>query len=277
MAKKYFKYSEADYIKVQFKCSCGEIVTSKLLPIKDAFDLDTDFNHIDYPIECVCGKKHVIEVSDNLISSECKISSIDDDSFICLHEIPYEYAANCDCSFVDFIQDIVKLKSFVEKIDNQTLLEKEYLNELLFVHVISIMDAYANSNFVYLLTNYSEFFEAFRQNTKMYKKKSKQDVLDSLRYRSFQDLNTTIIPFYRDAFGIEIPNNEILSKAVEIRNCIMHHNGRDIDGYKHVISIGDIINVIEQVEALVKEIRKATDEAIFELLRNRGIFKNTNQ
>lgn len=277
MARRSFDYSEADYIKVKFKCGCGEVITSDLLPVKGEFDSNKDFDHIDYQIECKCGKNHCIEISDDLFSSVCEIPSIDDESFIYLHEIPYGYAKRFDNSFEEYFFKFVEIKDLANKIDEQEILNNQLLNEMALVQSISLLDAYANGRFVYLLSTYSEFFDNFRRNSILYKKKSKEEVLEALRYRSFQDLKKTIIPFFRDAFGIVLSENEVLSNAVEIRNNIMHHNGRDSDGYKHVLEKELIINVIEQVKSLVKEISNATDEAVFNLLWDRGVFDKKNK
>lgn len=276
MARRSFDYSEADYIKVKFKCGCGELITSDLLPVKGKFDSNKDFDHIDYQIECKCGKNHRIEISDNLYSSVCEITSIDDESFMYLHEIPYEYAKRFDNSFEEYFFKFVEIKKLVNKIDEQKILDNQLLYEMAFVQSISLLDAYANGRFVYLLSAYSEFYDNFRRHSTLYKKKSKEEVIEALRYRSFQDLKKTIIPLFRDAFGIIISENEELSNAVEVRNYIMHHNGRDSDGYKYIIEKERIINVIEQVKSLVKEISNATDEAVFNLLWDRGVF-NKNE
>lgn len=269
MIRKDYNSSKADYIVLKFKCTCGEIINTGLMPVKRCYDNNKNEYHFshDKPIICPkCKKKHEVAFFDNMLESYCEIPTLDgDDSLIFLHEIPYEYAKDYDNSFIDYCGEICKLSQFVDNLktkDNATHLS--LLSKMAYTYAISIMDAYLGNNFRYYVSHCSLFKERYLQYKSNGKKINAKDIMEKLRYCSFQNLKETVIPYYEHTFELIVPQNDIIQNAIQKRNSFAHNYGRERDGYENLVSIGELEKLIEEIRSLVFFIEDQMRNIIFE-------------
>ncbi len=268
MAKISYKGSIADYVIIRFKCNCEKEITTNLIPVKERYASNKDINSFDYSdIQCPkCNKKHIIHFYDNMFESYCEINSItSDENIIYLHEIPYEYAKDYDNSLIDYIQEINKFKENVEKIDKQKTFDKDFLRRMFYLNIISVMDAYLHNTFLYNVNKHDIFKQAFLVNCNRQSIKTTWEMqLKKISSTSFQNLEQVTIPYYKGTFGIKIDSDCIIQNAVQIRNAIVHNNGRGKDGYLYEISDLDIKELISHVKTLVRFVNIEMLGAVFE-------------
>lgn len=267
MAKVSYKYSSADFVIIKFKCNCGNKITTDLIPVKERYDLNKNVNSFNDNVVCPkCNKKHVLHFCDNMYDAFCDILSVSENKeVIYLHEIPYEYAKGYNNAFIDYIEEIVKIKAFVENISNQVFIDKEILYKLAFSYVISIMDAFLSNTFKYNIRKYEIFKTQFINNNNLrnsYDKANRR--LKNINHQSFQNIEKISIPYYKDAFGIDIPQDEIIMNSVVIRNAIIHNNGREKDGYLYNVTESQVIELMAHIESLTKFVEMNIRDVIFE-------------
>ena len=267
MAKKEYNDNEADYIKLKFKCGCGNVITTDLLHISDMRDINKEVNVIkcDKPIICnKCQTAHQIFFHEDIYSSFCEIPTLSDDkSIIYLHEISYEYANGFDNSLIDYITEIVNLQNFIEKKDSIDLYNQSIVNRMALLYIIAIMDAYCGNTFRYYIGQYDLYLNRFANFLYEGRKVEKREVLKRLRKRSFQNLKSTIIPYYKETFGFTIPENDIINDAVEVRNMLVHNSGRCNDGYLLKVDSSYVENVVTEVKSLVNFVFNKVQDVFF--------------
>ena len=88
--------------------------------------------------------------------------------------------------------------------------------------------------------------------------------MKSLRARSFQNLKSTVIPFFEKTFGFAIPDNKIICDAVKIRNMLVHNSGRCYDGYQFKVDKADVEKLITEVKSLVNFVFNKVQDVVFD-------------
>lgn len=269
MAKVSYKESNADYVIIKFRCKCGEEITTELIPVKVHYDLDKDVNSFihDKPIVCPkCNKKHVIHFYDNMYDAYCEIPSLpDNEDIIYLHEIPYEYAKEYDNALIDYIQEIVIIREILENINKIEIIEKDLFVRMIFSYTISLMDAFLYNTFAYNIRTYDLFKRDFIRNyNERNEGNNAEERLKRIEHQSFQNLEKISIPYYKDAFGIDIKEDEIIQNAIQKRNAIIHNNGRDTDGYSYKITLSHVKELTSHVESLVRFVNMEMSNVVFE-------------
>lgn len=267
MAKVSYTESKADFVIIKFKCNCGTVITTSLIPVTGRYDLNYNDNHFCDNLDCpYCNKKHVLHFYDNMYDAYCEIPSLPDNKdIIYLHEIPYEYAKGYDNAFVDYIEEIVKVKAFVENINNQVSIDKEILYKLAFSYFISIMDAFLSNTFIHNIRKYEFFKTQFVNNNNCRNSYHKANhLLENIEFKSFQNLEKISIPYYKDAFDIDIPLDGIIMNSVIIRNAIIHNNGHEKDGYLYKVTEPQVIELMTHIESLTKFVEMNIRDVIFE-------------
>ncbi len=269
MVKVSYKECNADYIRVKFKCKCGEEITTDMIPVKERYDLGKDVNIFthDKNIICpMCKEEYIFNFYDDMYHSYCEIPSLaDDNDIIYLHEIPYEYAQGYDNAFIDYIEEIVKLKELVAELSKQNTIGGELFLRMTFSYALSIMDAFLHNTFINNVERYDLFKREFLANSNRKNKKiNAKEQIKVLKGRSFQNLEMICIPYYKDAFGIEINKDDVIQNAVQKRNAIIHNNSRERDGYLYEVSESDIIELITHIESLVKDVYFKIQECVFD-------------
>ena len=85
-----------------------------------------------------------------------------------------------------------------------------------------------------------------------------------LSLKSFQNLKKVTIPYYKDTFGIDIYQDDIIQNAVQERNAIIHNNSRGKDGYLFEITESIIKELISHVETLVRFVNMEMNNVVVE-------------
>lgn len=269
MAKISYNGSDADYAIIKFRCKCGDIITTGLIPVKEHYDLDKYENSFIHgkPFVCPkCNKKHVIRFYDNMYDAYCEIPSLPNNKdVIYLHEIPYEYAKGYDNALIDFIQEIVIIRDIVEKINKIETIEKNLFVKMTFSYVISLMDAFLYNTFAYNIRTYDLFKREFVRNyNERNKGNNAEERLKRIEHQSFQNLEKISIPYYKDAFGIDIKEDKIIQNAIHKRNAIIHNNGRDTDNYSYKITLSHVKELTSHVESLIRYVNMEMFNVVFE-------------
>ena len=258
MAKKSYNSSKADYIKISFKCDCGKVLDTGLIPVYNLRSNNKDEYPFSYelPIECSkCHKKHEIHFYDDYNISYCEIPSLtNDDSIITVHEILYEYAYHNNTMYVDFIQELSKAQHFLDDIENQNSLDKQILYRMALSYIISNMDAYLGDTFRYYVNKYDKFKERYESGRKKTNKPFRS--LEKIEDQSFQNIDEIVIRYYQLAFNIELSGNQLIQNAVMKRNRIIHHNGREEDGYEIMITSSELKDILAEIESYVKVVEE---------------------
>ena len=274
MAKIQYDSTYADYVVIKFRCSCGQEIVTGHIPVRSRYDNNINVNSFYHnaPVTCCkCRKEHKIHFYDDMYTASCEISTIDNnDSIIYLHEIPFEYVGDYDTSFVDYVEEIVRMKDLIKTIKKDIKIDQDILYRMVLTYSISIMDAYLGNTFIYHISKYKLFKDQFVVKMKAQKKRV-TNVLEEIDRRSFQNLERIAIPFYKYAFDIEIPRNQIIQDAVHIRNSIVHNNGREKDGYKNHITERFIEELIPQIENLVRSVYQQIRDVVFEKIIMKNI------
>ena len=260
MAKKSYNSSKADYIKISFKCDCGKVLDTGLIPVCNLRSYNKDeypFSY-DLPIECSrCHKKHLVHFYDDNNISCCEIPSlVNDDSIIYLREIPYEYAYHNNTMYIDFIQELSKAQQFLDAIDSLDTVNKQVLYRMALTYLISIMDVYLGNTFRYWVKEYEKFKQQYENPSDKH--------CTSIERKSFQDLNMVVIPYYKRAFHIELSANQLIQDAVHKRNRIIHHGSREKDGYEILITASEMNKLIAEIESFASNIENKVYDVVFE-------------
>lgn len=267
MARKEYNNTYADYVKIKFICNCRGIVETELIPVRCHIDTNKDVNAFshDKPIICPkCHRQHIVSFYDRLIDAYCEIPTLSDDNIVYVHEIPYEYTNGFDNSFVDYITEIAKLKDFMEQSKYIDVNDKSTLYKMGLTYAISIMDAFLGNTFRFYVNRFNLFKKNYSQYCAGNKKLHTKSILKSFEQKSFQNLEFIAIPYYSNVLGIQIPHNEMIQNALHIRNNIIHNNGREKDGYEHIVSESDVMKLIEEISRLIKYVHLSVHEVYFE-------------
>lgn len=268
MVKVEYDSIKADYIILKFKCKCGEIIETELIPILSRYDNNKDINSFSHnkPIICPkCNLQHTIHFYDEMYSAHVVIPTLDnDESIIYLHEIPCECAKDNDNALSDFVSEIGKIKNLLEKIEESEVCDKSALYKMAVVYIIAIMDAYLGNFFRYNINKFGLFKERFLLFKSKTIKSNAKDILSHLNSQSFQNLDLIVIPYYEKTFGISISHNELIQNSVEIRNKIIHNSGRGKDGYEYPVTESHIQSLIKEITCLVTFVNQSMIDVICE-------------
>ena len=269
MAKKIYDNTKADYINLRFICNCGKTIETGLIPARIRYDNNKDINSFFSKKTVICPEcnlQHTIHFFDDMFSASVEIPTLDkDDSIIYLHEIPLEYAVDYDNALLDYVTEIIKIKDFIGKAKELEVYDKSILYKMSFVYTIAILDAYLGNLFRYYIKKYDLFKENYLSfKSKNIKLSNAKSLLNRLNTQSFQNLDMVAIPYYEKTFGISIPHNETIQNAVEVRNKIIHHSGREKDGYEYPITESHVQNLIGEVVSLVKFVNQRMNDVVFE-------------
>jgi len=164
-------------------------------------------------------------------------------------------------------------KFFIEAKNNleyisEKISDDEYLNQLLYANIITILETYLYKVFTFLLekdfellkklTNSSRF-----KNQKIPLKLALTDIknhiftmIKGLTYHNLADIEI----IYKEVLGVKIRYNEKILNAIDIRHDIIHRNGYKKDGAKITISKNDIIETIKVFESLIKDVDRQVIE-----------------
>lgn len=262
MAKKEYNSTIADNIKIKFKCNCGNIIESAIMPVMCRYENNKDINSFssEEPIICPkCKQKHVVFFYDDMYSSIIDIPTIkEDDNIIDLREIPLEYAEDYDNSLIDYIGELGKVRNFLDAI-NGLHTNINILYRMALIYAISMMDAYLGNTFRYNVKKHNAFAHQYEENRKHYKNRCRP--LNGIENQSFQNLHVAKT-YYKFAFNIDIPGYRTIQNAVHIRNTIIHNNSREKDGYENVVNLHMVKDLINDIQNLVQYVNTKMLDAV---------------
>lgn len=268
MAKKEYNSTIADYIKLKFKCNCGETIETKLIPVLSRYDNNKNINQFSYdkPIICPnCKQNHGISFYDDMYSSFVDIPTIKEDcSIIFLHEIPLEYAEIYDNALIDYIGELGKVRNFLDAI-NDLYTNTNILYKMSLIYAISMMDAYLGNTFRHNVKKINAFKQQYEENRKHYKNRCRP--LNAIENQSFQNLHVAR-PYYKLAFNIDIPEYQSIQNAVHIRNTIIHNNSREKDGYENIVNLHMVKELINDIQNLVHFVNNKMIDAVCDKVIN---------
>ena len=217
------------------------------------YDVNKNINSFSHDIVCPgCKKMHALHFYDNMYEGYCDFSTlIGREDIILMHEIPYEYSENSDNALIDYITEMNKLNALIEQFDKMAISEKTVLYKMFLTYAIAIMDAFLGNTFRYYVFTYDVFKKKFLSFKSKERKSSSDNILNKLKNQSFQNLEYVVIPYYRETFGIHIPISNTIQNSLSIRNTIIHNSSRETDGYENVVEKTMIVQLIQEIRALV--------------------------
>jgi hypothetical protein len=143
------------------------------------------------------------------------------------------------------------------------------LLRLLYVNVITALEAYLADLFSTAITEHKELFRKFVETNPEFEK---EKLPFSDVFKAWEGLDAKvkaylveivwhhlarIKPMFRDTLGIEFPNADELFKAVLVRHDIVHRNGKKKGGGEHALTRKDVEELIAATEIFVNGIESA--------------------
>lgn len=180
--------------------------------------------------------------------------------------------------FINYVEEIVRINKFVGKLKHEPSFDEDLIYRMVLSYAISIMDSFLGNTFRYYINAYPLFRNQYMSWKIRKTKKREETELERLEHQSFQNLGNIVIPYYKHAFGIEIPPNDIIQKAVNIRNSIVHNNSRAKDGYKNNVTLAFIEELIPQIEKLVNFVYQqmidvVSEKIIYERIKKSNLYR----
>lgn len=172
------------------------------------------------------------------------------DSFVTVHEMPDEYRdENSELSILDQIDGFLELDRNFDAIERLEEPVKVSLYKMLYCYVFSVMDLCVKSKIVELI---------IRLHPK------EIDVTD-VQYKSFMN-EEKIRHFYMRYFHWDVPYNEQLSKACEVRNALTHRGGKVYGGLCYEIKKEDVLNLRTLVKDYLRDLNYLMADKFAEII-----------
>ncbi|MFW0992339.1 HEPN/Toprim-associated domain-containing protein [Vibrio parahaemolyticus] len=181
--------------------------------------------------------------------------------------------------WVDDFEDIAQTQAgetifyqhFKQSIDELSTLnntsDQETLQRMIFASVITAMEAYLSDTMKKQVLNRHAIKRRFVECHNSFEAKIKQNgiftLLDTLDQKLNEEIDKisfhnvdTVTGLYNNVLLCEFPKDKMsqLSKAVDIRHDIVHRNGKKTDGTLVVVSQQDVMNLVELIQYLIKDI-----------------------
>ncbi len=143
------------------------------------------------------------------------------------------------------------------------------LLRLLYVNVITALEAYLADFFSSAITEHKELFRKFVETNPDFER---EKVAFSDIFKAWDGLQAKVKaylveivwhhlarlkPMFRDVLRVEFPAADELFKAVLVRHDLVHRNGKKKDGGEHAISREDVQKLITATESFVSGIESA--------------------
>ena len=161
--------------------------------------------------------------------------------------------------------------------DVQTLLKNpiadggagQCLLRLLYVNVITALEAYLADFFSSAITEHKELFRKFVESNPEFER---EKLPFSDIFNAWEGLDAKVKaylveivwhhlarlkPMFRDSLGVEFPEADELFKAVLVRHDLVHRNGKKKDGGEHAIGRENVQKLISATERFVNGIEAA--------------------
>lgn len=256
-------------ISITFKCNqCSNILSTEYfdVPTPD-WSAETHHNSISsdyYEYECPhCGQKYNISLNNGFYGGDGEISDVEDSDLINIDEY-LDYDPSWELEYVEeHVRDVVRVLDSIESLDD---FSKEILHRNLYANVISVMEAFLYNTLSSevlskdeikrkFVETYEPFIESKFSLSQIY---SKYDSLDKIIFKELNKLLYhnlgKIKSIFKATLKIDIGDIDELSKCVDIRHDIVHRNGIDKNGNKHLIDKSKVLQLIDLVGNLISTI-----------------------
>ncbi len=151
--------------------------------------------------------------------------------------------------FQEHIEDIQRLRAIS---NNDIELQKKYIG-LLFVNVLTSFETYIADELIHTVKENKEVEEDFLAKIKKKRGSSKKDIVEQIYTLTFSNLNI-LKNYFLEILNISILDLSQLKELYDVRNDIMHRNGKNIKGETVINDEMDLDWCLSQVKSLVQEI-----------------------
>lgn len=251
---------EADKLILEFKCKeCNSLTKTESLSVPD-LDFDT-FKDVSctYKHRCQCGACYAIEIINGLYDS-CGIihgvSYKEEDVFV--YDVP-DFPYDKDSILVDVINSYTIIESIVDRIEDMSKENKNYVYCLLFSNLITILDSFIKIYTEPLVIYNDDLIEKFSIAFGMPKgdiEEKKQKIRNYYRQKSFQSI-TSQHKLFEEVFNVDIEIDDRIGHYVAIRDIIIHRNAIDPGGYMYRIKKSQLLQALNVIKIYIRHIFRA--------------------
>ncbi len=237
-----------DKIILEIKCiKCQKHTKTSMLQVPP-LDLDNDLNikTAVYKHKCDCGQDYTVKIYNGIYKSYGEIMELQcekDDFFVDeISDIPN----NKDTIYYDTLCALNNNLSIVENIDKLDDNNRDYLYNLLFANIITIIDAYIKISTESIVLSNDSYIDRFINIFNPYKctkSSSEERIINFYNKKSFQSLNYQD-KLFNDVFGLDIRIDNSLLFYETIRNIIIHRNSIAEQGFVYKVSKKNLLQAI---------------------------------
>ena len=260
MARFSYDDIEADKLILEFKCKeCNSLTKTESWSVPD-LDFDT-FKNVSrtYKHKCQCGACYGIEIINGLYDSYVEIHGISDkEEDVFVYEVP-DFPYDKDSILVDTIKSYTIIESIVDRIEDMSKENKNYVYCLLFSNLITILDSFIKIYTEPLVISNDDLIEKFSIVFGMPKGEKEEKIKKIKNYykqKSFQSINSQH-KLFKYVFNVDIEIDDRIGHYVAIRDIIIHRNAIDAGGYMHRITKSQLLQALDLVKEYIRQIFRA--------------------
>lgn len=268
-----FSYDNIEVYKLtlEFKCKCcqSQVKTKKLdVPMLDLDNFAPTKQ--SYHHTCTCGETYSIDIFNGVYESYGIINEIEGtEKDIFVYNVP-DILCDKNTIFVDTISSYVRIESIINNINTMSSENKNYIFNLLFSNLISILDSfikiYTAPMILYNNDLIEKFSNAFEMKGTIEEKKEK--IMYFYDRRSFQSVSNQR-KLFEEVFNISIDIDKRIDQYVAIRNVIIHRNSIDKEGFIYNIKKSQLLQALEVIKDYTHHMNRAlTDYEMDQIVDN---------
>lgn len=251
---------EAEELLLEFRCyNCDKIIKTEKLKVPEMNLENVDSpNQLSYFVNCPCGNSYSIVLYNGVYANYGTIRGLKDDYEVVVHEVPaYPYGKKT--IFVDIIHSISTVKSIINEIDENKISEKGYLYNLIFSHLITLIDSFMKISIEPIILHddilIRRFIGVFKNKRK--NENEKDYIKRYFKEHSFQNPNNQVLLLF-EVLQLDkkykFPNE--LENYIAIRNILIHRNGIHEDGYAYKVTKVQLLSALQSIENHIVSINK---------------------
>lgn len=259
MIKFSYDNTEADKLILEFKCKkCSRCTKTEKLSIPQ-LDLETFQEAMDsFEHRCQCGTCYKIDVFNSLNGGYGLIHGMDgsegDVNVLCIPDIWHDK----NTILVDTICSFYRIENIVNDIDVMCDKNKNYIYNLLFSNLITIIDSFVKIYTAPIILSNNDLIENFSNsfNFKGSIEEKKEKIKNFYNRRSFQIVSNQK-KLFEDVLKISIDIDNRIEQYVSVRNVIIHRNSIGEEGGIYNIKKTLLLQALEVVENYIRRIHIA--------------------
>lgn len=265
----------AEYVTLTVRCpECGHVQTFDVATPMADFSADSHRQSVGTAYEeaeCAnCGHLFEISTANGIGGGDGEIAGLNDEDLIdwTEHFADDDWEGLDDEDFyAEYIDPHVReIRDVLDRLDCLDEQTRKILYRDLYANVISCLEAYLSDTIISKVLGDEKIKRKFVENSQSFKIQTLkiseffqvQANLDKLIVKRLREIIyhklDIVKPLYRDTLGADLGDISSLMKAVEIRNDIVHRNGRDKDGNLRDISKQDVLDLIKEVSDFIQSI-----------------------